>query len=336
MKLTKQNLIAFGKRLKTKVSEDDVSGRAAEMAYRFFLAIFPFFIFLAALGGFTASIFDVENPTDEVMSLVGDSLPEDSSSVLRTQLESVIEQRNPGLLSIGVLGAIWASSSGINGLMKNMNRIYAVGESRSMVMRYTISLGLTFMSAGLLVTAFIVFFIGQIYGTEIAGEVGLSETASTALTLARWPAAIALVIFAMAFMYWLAPNAPMKLQWISPGALFFGLTWVVASFLFGVYVSNFGAYNATYGTLGGIVVLLIWFYLTSFLILLGAEINAVLTEGVLAEEDSQEVRESVGSGVSSQPPSAIRMHVGVALAGLIWLVAAIRVLRRDGAREVPH
>jgi membrane protein len=254
-------------------------------------------------------------------------LPADSASVLRTQLEAVIEQRNAGLLSFGVLGAIWASSSGINGLMKNMNRIYSVGESRGMLARYGISLGLTFLSAGLLVCAFVVFFVGQVYGTEIAGEVGLSQTASTLITLARWPAAIVLVIMATAFMYWLAPNTPIRLQWISPGALFFGLTWVVASFLFGVYVSNFGSYNATYGTLGGIVVLLIWFYLTAFLMLLGAEINAVLAEDAFEGKNHKVDQGGESSSVLNRSSSATRMPVGLVLAGLIWVLAAIRVVR---------
>jgi membrane protein len=321
MKFDKSSLIAFGKRLKDRVAEHDVSGGAAELAYRFFLAIFPFLIFLAALGGFLASAFNVDNPTDEVMSLIGDSLPEDSSSVLRTQLEGVIEQRNAGLMSLGVLAAIWAASSGINGLMKNMNRIYDVGESRSMVVRYAISLGLTFLSAGLMVGAFIVFFIGQIYGTDIAAEVGLGETLSNVLTLARWPAAIIMVVLAMAFMYWLAPNTPMKLQWISPGAVFFGLSWVIASFLFGVYVSNFGSYNATYGTLGGIVILLIWFYLTAFLILLGAEINATLTEGAIEEDPPAEPADAADADRTT------KLKAGILLAGLIWLAAAMRSAR---------
>jgi membrane protein len=287
MELGGRSVGDFGKRLKDKVGEDDIGGAAAEMAYRFFLALFPFFLFLAALGGFVASALNIDNPTDEVMDLIGDSLPEDSASVLRTQLEGVIDQQNAGLLSIGIVGAIWASSAAFKALMKNMNRIHEVDESRSLVARYAISLGLTLLSAGLLVGAFAVFFIGQIYGPEIAGEIGLEDTASGLLSLARWPVAVVMVMVAMAFMYWLAPNTAMKLRWISPGAVFFTLGWVVASFAFGLYVSNFGSYNATYGALGGVVVLLIWFYITAYLILLGAEVNAVVAEGSHAGEEQR-------------------------------------------------
>ncbi len=272
------SLYAYGMRLIEKIGEDDVNGAAAEMAYRFFLALFPFFIFLAALSGFVASTFNIEDPSTEIMELLGDSLPEDASSVLEEQLRTVTEQRNAGLLSIGILGAIWATSGGISALMKNMNRMYSVGESRSRWQRYAISLGLTFLSAGVLVLSFVVFFAGQVYGPELADEVGLESTARTLISLALWPATLIMVMFAVAFLYWLAPNAGLNMRWISPGAVFFTVTWLIVSFGFGLYISNFGSYNATYGTLGGVVVLLIWFYLTAFLLLVGAEINAVIAE----------------------------------------------------------
>lgn len=285
MKPRIRTLIDLGKRIKDKVSEDDLSGSAAELAYRFFLAIFPFFIFLAALGGFVASSIDVENPTDEIMELLGESLPSDTASVIRTQLEGIIDNQSGGLLTVGVLGTIWASSSAIGALMKTLNRVYSVAEDRNLIARYAIALGLTIMSAGTIVLAFVILFVGQIYGPEIAGEIGLEDTASWVISLARLPAAIMLIMLAMAFLYWMAPNTRLPLAWISPGAIFFTIAWLIATFGFGIYVSNFGSYNATYGALGAVVVLLIWFYLTAFLILLGAEINSLIVEKRLEDEE---------------------------------------------------
>jgi membrane protein len=284
MAFNKDRMIEVGKRLKDKVSEADITGHAAEMAYRFFLAIFPFFIFLAALGGFVASAVDVRNPVDEIMNMIGDSLPDDSASVLRTQLEGVIESQNGGLLTIAIVGTIWASSSAFGALMKNFNQIFGVDEDRNLFMRYAIALGLTVLSAGFIVAAFVVFFFGQLYGPQLAGEIGLENTTADAISLLRWPAALILVMVAMAFLYWMAPNTKLPIQWISPGAVFFGIAWLIATFLFGLYVSNFGSYNATYGALGGVVILLIWFYLTAFLLLLGGAINAVLAEEVGGED----------------------------------------------------
>ena len=344
--MDKKAVIEFAKRLKDEVSEDDISGGAAELAYRFFLAIFPFFIFLAALGGFIASSLDVENPTDEIMDLIGESLPEDSAAVLRTQLEGVLGQQSAGLLSVGILGAIWASSSGIGALMKRLNGIHDVGESRSAPVRMALALGLTIMGAGLMVLAFVILFVGQIYGPEIAGEIGLQNTAASLLNLARWPFALLLVLAAVAFLYWLAPNAGLKLRWFSPGALFFAVGWAIATLGFGIYVSNFGSYNETYGALGGVVILLIWFYLTSFLLLLGAEINNVLLK--MAGERSEETasdravpaedsrpqtgassgrRDAEPAGEDERSP-ALPGPVAYGVAGILWVLVLIGIMRR--------
>jgi membrane protein len=273
-----KRLVWLGKRLVKEIGEDDLSGASAELAYRFFLALFPFFIFLAALGGFVASAFDIANPTDEVMNRLGDSLPEDASSVLRTQLESVIEQRNTGLASIAIVGAIWAASSGIGSLMKAMNRIFEVKETRPLWLKYGTAVGLTVLGAGLLVTSFTLFFVLQVYGTRIADELGLSSAGNVGLTVAGYVLPVIGVMIAVAILYWQAPNTNYPIRWISPGAVVFTVSWLVGSFLFGLYVANFGSYNATYGALAGVVILLIWFYLTGFLLLLGAEINVILTQ----------------------------------------------------------
>ena len=336
MSIDRKQIIDFGKRLKNEVSEDDVSGAAAELAYRFFLALFPFFIFLAALGGFVASASGVNNPTDEIMNMVGDSLPADSSAVLRNQVEGVVNSQNPGLLSLGIIGAIWASSAGVGALMKNMNQIYEVGESRSLPVKFAIAIGLTILGAGLIVVAFVVLFVGQIYGPQIAGEIGFQDTAATLFGLARWPVAIVMVLAAVAFMYWLAPNANLPLKWITPGAIFFVIGWAVATVAFGFYVSNFGSYNETYGALGGVVILMLWFYLTAFLLLIGVEINQILAENaneapVQSDQPQQAQARRADTGRREDTGNMVPKPVGVAAAGLVWVLALVGVLRRKTA-----
>jgi membrane protein len=285
----KQDVLDFGKRLFKKAGEDDIGGGAAELSYRFFLALFPLFIFLAAMGGFVASAMNVANPTQEIMDLIGDSLPDDSASVLETELQGILQEQNVGLLSLGIIGSIFAASAGINTLMKEMNRIMSQEESRGTIQRTALSLVLTVLSAAFLIAAFVTFFVGQVYGPRIADEVGLGNVATTLIGLARWPLAIVLTMLAVAFLYWLAPAKRLPPRWFSPGAVFFAIGWAMATFLFGVYVANFGSYNAVYGTLGGVVVLLIWFYLTAYLLLLGAEINALTAEK--QEEEAPGARE---------------------------------------------
>ena len=278
------DLVLVGKRLVKEIGDDDVSGAAAEMSYRFFLALFPFFLLLSAMGAFAASSINVANPTDEVMKLVGDSLPPDAASVLREQVEGVINTRNPALLSIGILGTLWSASSAIQTIMKALNRAHEVKETRPLLKRYALAVGLTLTAGLFILGGFVILLGGQLLGKEIAGQIGLEGAAVTFFTLARWPLVALALLIAMAFIYWAAPNIKLPFQWISPGAVMFVITWLLATYLFGMYVANFGSYSATYGTLGSVVILLVWLYLTSFIMLAGAELNGVLAQEAIPEE----------------------------------------------------
>jgi membrane protein len=291
MKDSPRGPLFLAKRLFKEAGEDDLSGLAAELAYRFFLALFPFFIFLTAAGGFVADYANVKNPADEVMDWLGDALPEDASSVLRSQLEGVTESRSGALLSFGILAAIWAASAGIGSVIKGMNRVYEVKEQRPMLTRYGLSVGLTLLGGVSIIGAFVLLVGGQVAGMALAEEIGLEGAAATLFTLARWPIVIGLLVLAVAFLYWAGPNVDLPFRWISPGAVVFTIGWLAASYVFGLYVANFGSYNATYGSLGGIVVLLIWFYLTAFILMLGAEINAVLAQEAAPAEVRQALPE---------------------------------------------
>lgn len=273
-----QRLIDLGRTLIKKISDDDLSGLAAEMSYRFFLALFPFFIFVAAFAGFVTDIFDVQNPTDRIVEAIGDTIPEDAASVLREQLDSILAGTNPGLLSVGIIGAVWASASGINTVIKGMNRVYGVEEKRPIWRKYLLALGLTLLAGASIIVAFLVLIVGQAAGVDIAKRMGLSGAATTLFTFVRWPFAVAAILLAIAFLYWATPNKKIPFRWITPGSVLFTAGWLIATYVFGVYVSNFGSYNSTYGALGGVVILLIWLYLTSFIMLLGAQINVVLEQ----------------------------------------------------------
>ena len=307
MKLGHVELVGTGKRMAKEVLNDDVNGLAAELAYRFFLALFPFFIFLAALGGFVATLLGVTNPTDQVMELLGEVLPADAASVVRRQLDQVVASRNAGLLSVGIVTAIWTGSSGIRATMKAMNRAYDVRETRSFWKKYLVSIGLTLLAGSFVVGAFVLLVVGQLAGRQVAEAIGMPGAYQTAVTLARWPAAIVLLLVATAFWYWAAPNIALPFKWITPGAVLFTVVWLVATALFSLYVANFGAYNATYGTLGGVAVLLLWFYLTSLILLAGAELNAVVDDQIdppgMAER-RRRVNEPPQAQHETAPPTA--------------------------------
>lgn len=271
-----------------QVGADDLSGRAAEMAYKFFLALFPFMIFLAATGAFVAKMVGVANPADELMEQIGPSLPADAASLLRTQIENITENPSTGLLSVGILGTIWAASSGIGTVMKALNQVFDVEEKRPLPKRYGTAVGLTIV-AGLFVMASVTLMVvGQAFGTELAEQVGFQGAAATAVVLARFILVILLLLLAVAFVFWAAPAVDLPFRWISPGAVTFVVLWLPFTYLFGLYVSNFGSYNATYGALGGVVVLLVWIYLSSFIFLFSAEVNAVLAQRAIERAERDE------------------------------------------------
>jgi membrane protein len=240
--------------------------------------LFPFFIFLAALAGFVTHIFDIQNPTDRIINTIGDTLPSDVTSVIRTQLEGVVNSRNAALLSVGLVGTLWAASSGVGSLMKAMNRAYGVRETRPAWERYLLALGLTAFAGLMIVAAFLFLVVWQASGTKIADKTGLSGVAAALLPLVRWPVAIVVILLASGIVYRVAPNASLSFRRILPGTVLFTAVWLVTTDLFGLYVSHFASYNSTYGTLGSVVILLVWFYLTAFILLVGAELNAVLEQ----------------------------------------------------------
>jgi membrane protein len=165
-----------------------------------------------------------------------------------------------------------------------MNRAYNAPESRTFIKRYVISLGLTILAGLFIISAFIVFVTGQVLGERVAELLGVEGVFATLTNLARWVFPLILVLIATAFIYWAAPNMELKFKWVTPGSILFTLGWAITSSVFAFYISNFTDYTATYGALGGVAVLLLWFYLTSFILLLGAEVNAVIDEQIEPEE----------------------------------------------------
>jgi len=277
-----------------EVSDDDVSGLSAEMAYHTILALFPFLLFLAGLTSLIDNLFRVGNLTDRIVDKAAQIMPEDATSLLRSFTEEVVNADGGIAIAIGLGGALWASSSAIGSAMKALNRAYDVEEDRGLVRRKLVSLGLTVLFGGLMLAAAILIATGGI----IAGGVGEAfGWESQLVRLWNWltlPAALALVTFAVALLYWLAPNTGHQLRWITPGAVLFTIGWVVASLAFAYYVANFASYNRTYGSIGAVIILLVWLYWTNFLLLVGGELNAVL-----ARRHDEAYRQENGSRASS-------------------------------------
>jgi len=285
-----------------EVSDDDVPGLAAEMAYHSILALFPFLLFLAGLTAVINRFFDVGNLTDRIVDRASDILPEDATSLFRSFLDQIVKSRGEGALIIGLLASLWAASAAIGCVMKALNRAYDVQENRGFFARKAVAIVLTVLFGGLILTASVLIGTGQFMAGGIGRAFGWHSQFVTLWNWLTFPLALVLVTFAVSLLYWLAPATRHSYRWITPGALLFVVGWVVASVGFAIYISNFGSYNRSYGSTAAVIVLLVWLYWSSLLLLIGGELNAVLAR----REDpdyraEQGVKPQTASGSRAQP-----------------------------------
>ncbi|HGM5583070.1 TPA: YihY/virulence factor BrkB family protein [Pseudomonas putida] len=251
--------------------DDEMSTYASALAYQMLFSLFPFILFLIALIGFL-------------------HLP-DFFSWLRLQSELVLppqalEQVNPvidqlqqskgGLLSVGIVIALWTASAGVRLMMSAMNAAYDVPEGRPVWKRIPLSIFYTIGIAGMLLAAAALMVLGPQVMEWIAAQVGLQEVIVTIWTVLRWPAIIILMMVAVALIYYVMPDVKQKFRFITPGSVLAVVVWIVASLGFAYYVKTFADYNAMYGSIGAIIVLLLYFYISAAVLLLGAEMNAVI------------------------------------------------------------
>ncbi|MER7589437.1 YihY/virulence factor BrkB family protein [Micromonospora sp. NPDC127501] len=262
----------------SEFQDDSLTDWAAALTYYGVLSIFPGLLVLISLLGLLG-----ESATEGVKDTVNQAVPNDSIQQIITDAIGTADQ-NGGLASIaaiiGLLAAFWSASGYIGAFMRASNTIYDVPEGRPIWKTLPIRLGVTaVVGVLLLVSAVIVVFTGRL--AETVGDViGLGSTAVTVWDVAKWPVLLILVSLMFAILYWASPNARHGgFRWVSPGGVLAVVIWLVISGLFAFYVSNFGSYNKTYGTLAGVIIFLVWLWLSNIAILLGAEFDAELERG---------------------------------------------------------
>jgi membrane protein len=258
------------KRTAKETSEDDCLGLAAQLAYYFFLALFPSVLFLLAL----ASFLPLTNFIDEMVRALRPIAPAEVLSFLEEQLRRVSNADSGGILTIGLLGAIWSSSAAVVAIIGSLNRAYDIEEGRPWWKVRLTAIGLTVSLALLILIPFSLIVAGPTVAEHLASSLGLGAAFECTWKILQWPLAFFLVSTAVGLVYYFAPDAEQDWVWITPGAIVGTLLWVVVSLAFKFYVANFADYNATYGAVGGVIVLLLWFYISGLAILVGAEMNA--------------------------------------------------------------
>lgn len=260
-------------------NKDDISGLAAEMAYKFIFALFPFIIFLAAFAGIIGRAIGQGNLFTNIMDYLYQTVPT-AADAIKQPLQDVLNSQQGGALSIGAILALWSASGAVGTIMKAFNRAYGVEETRNFVVQKLVAVGLTLVLSLLLVGGFVLLVAGGAIEQWLTRRFGLGGFFTVVWTILRVVLPLIGVSVALALLYWKGPNVEQEFQWLTPGSIVTTLAWFLATVLFGLYVSLIGqtSYSKTYGALWGVLLFLLYLYLASTIILLGAEVNAETTK----------------------------------------------------------
>ncbi len=262
--------IQFSKKLIKEIKEDRVTGLAAEQAYYYLLALFPLLILLLSILPYLN--IDIHTALDTIKNF----MPAETMEVIEKNIINILSERNGGLLTFGFLGTIWSASNGMNAFIHSMNIAYDVDETRNFIKARFISIILTLG----LVVAFIVMLGLPVFGKVIIELlqqiIPIPEETQILFSLLRWGIAVVVISFVLAFLYRFAPNKSFPIKHVIPGAVTATVLWLGISLGFSFYVSNFANYSSTYGSLGGVIILMLWLYLSGLIFVIGGEINAIL------------------------------------------------------------
>ena len=260
----------LAKRTANEVVADNCLNLAAQLAYYFFLALFPALLFVTAIISFIPVVGLLEAITGTLARVA----PSEVLSIVQDQILKIAHEKNGGLLTLGMLGTIWSTSSGVNAIIDTLNQAYHIQEGRPWWKVKAVALGLTLALALFIVTSFALVLVGPTMAEKVAVWAHMGPVFEWSWKILQWPVVFALVTFAIAMIYHYAPDAEQDWIWITPGSILATTLWLLISIGFKFYVANFTSYNATYGAIGGVIVLMLWFYVSAFAVLVGAELNA--------------------------------------------------------------
>ena len=253
--------------------QDKLQHWAAALTYYAILSLFPALLVMVSLVGLFANPDTVTRFLTDVIGALG---PESAVDTFKGPIESVTANRGAaGILAIvGVASALWSASGYVGAFTEASNTIYEVEEGRPFWKLKPLQLFVTFVCISLVAVTALALVVSGPLATAVGDAIGLGEAAVTAWQFGKWPIMLLLIVVILHVLYFVSPNAQVRKKWVSPGALLTLVVWIVASVGFAFYVANFGSYNKTYGTMGGVIVFLLWLWLTNIAVLLGVEFNA--------------------------------------------------------------
>ena len=258
------------KRTAVEVMADNCLGLAAQLAYYFFLALFPALLFLVAV----ISFMPVSGLLDAVTAMLARVAPGEVIAIIQDQILKIANDKSTGLLTLGMLGTIWSCSSGMTAIVDTLNQAYDIQESRPWWKVRLMAVGLTVALAIFIVASLTLVLVGPTLAEKAAVWAHMGPAFAWTWKVVQWPLVFALVTLGIALIYYFAPDAEQDWVYITPGSVLATVLWLIISLVFKYYVANFTSYTATYGFIGGAIVLMLWFYVSALAVLVGAELNA--------------------------------------------------------------
>lgn len=267
-----KKLVAIGKQFSQRIEETDVFGLAAQLAYFLLLSLFPFLLFLLTLVGY------LPINQDMVMELIASLAPQQMVDIINDNIYQLLNRQDGGLLSFGIIGTLWAASNGINALTRAFNKANSIEKDRTFLLGRLISIVLTVAMVAVIVIAFLLPIYGRMIGVYILTFFGLSDDFLAVWDTMRWVVSSVIVFIVLLALYTLAPNIRLKIRNVVWGALFSTVFWQLTSLGFSYYVNTIGNYDTMYGSLGAVIVMMIWFYISGIIIITGGVLNAFIRD----------------------------------------------------------
>ena len=271
-------LVDFARLTYKEMNEDHVMAFAGNLTYKALFAVFPFFTFLLSLLG----IFNANDLVKTTFNKLSGVLPESATTFVEDQLLGITQSQAESAFTFGAIIsialALWGVSGAFRSVMEAMNVMYSVEEDRPFWKVYGLSVFMSLAVVVLLVGALVLVVFGESIGVAVADLVGLGSVFATVWSILQWPVVACVVLFAFSLVYYFAPAARQRFRWISPGSIIAFVFWLIFSLLFSLYASTFGgdSYNETYGSLAGVIVLMLYVYYSALIMLVGAEMNQVI------------------------------------------------------------
>lgn len=262
----------FAKRLWLEVQSDAVTDAAAQLSYYLLFALFPFLFFLVTLTAY----LPLGGAADELIARMAVVMPHDALQIISDQLNNLLHRPRPHLLTAGLVVALYSASRGADAFRKLLNIAYDVHEGRPFWKTNLIAFAYTILGAVFTLVGIAMIVLGEQVGLRAATHLGLGEEFALLWSWLRWPATALVIMFVAAVGYYLLPDVEQRFRYITPGSVSATGLWLLSTWGFTQYVSHFNRYNVTYGSLGGVIILMTWLYISGLVFMIGGEVNAVI------------------------------------------------------------